>query len=111
MDLSGFLFPNWTPAQRTELNQRASRLATAMNFTRNRMKARIEQLEGDVGRVALLAKALADVCVRKGLITHDELAAMIAEVDASDGASDGRLDLKALRPPEKGQSSGPRSKG
>jgi hypothetical protein len=107
MDLSGFLFPGWTPSQRTELNLRASRIATAMNFTRNRMKARIEQLEGDLGRVALLARALADACIRKGLLTSDELAAMIAEVDVIDGVPDGRLDPKALRTPAKGKSPGP----
>jgi hypothetical protein len=110
MDLSGYLFPDWTPAQRNELNQRAARMAEAMNFTRNRLKARIERLEGDLGRVALLARALADACVRKGLFTPDELASMVREVDASDGVSDGRLDPEAFRASKNGQPPGPPSK-
>ena len=66
------------------------------------LETRISNLEDDLGRVALLTRALIDAVLKKGLITQVELAEMMAKVDMSDGERDGKLDLKKLRsrPPD-----------
>lgn len=66
------------------------------------LETRVAQLEDDLGRVALLTKALMDAVLKKGLITQVELAQMMAKADQSDGTRDGKLDLSSLRarPPQ-----------
>ena len=66
------------------------------------LETRVSNLEDDLGRVALLARALIDAVLKKGLITQVELAEMMAKQDASDGERDGKLDLRKLRsrPPD-----------
>lgn len=51
---------------------------------------RIEQLERDLGYTTLLARALAEACLKKGVLTQEELHAMVREVDVADGRLDGR---------------------
>jgi hypothetical protein len=62
------------------------------------VEGRVADLEGDLGRVALLARALMDACIKKGLLTQLEIAQMLRAIDASDGVEDGRLDPKMYRP-------------
>ena len=57
------------------------------------LEARVQQLEDDLGRVALVARALMDACLKKGVLTQLEIAEMMRKADASDGSEDGRLDL------------------
>ena len=66
------------------------------------LETRVSNLEDDLGRVALLTRALIDAVLKKGVITQVELAEMMAKEDASDGERDGKLDLKKLRsrPPD-----------
>jgi len=66
------------------------------------LETRVSNLEDDLGRVALLTRALIDAVLKKGLITQVELAEMMAKEDMSDGERDGKLDLKKLRsrPPD-----------
>jgi hypothetical protein len=66
------------------------------------LKARVAQLEDDLGRVALLTRALMDAILKKGLLSQVELAEMMTKADMSDGERDGKLDLRRLRqrPPE-----------
>jgi len=59
---------------------------------------RVAQLEDDLGRVALLTRALLDAVLKKGLLTQVEIAEMMTKADRSDGVRDGRLDLGHLRP-------------
>ncbi len=68
--------------------------------SRSRVKIndRLEEFEDDLGRMALLCRALAEVCIRKGVLTHNDLAAMIGEMDMADGVQDGKLDPKKIRP-------------
>lgn len=63
---------------------------------RVQIRDRVKELEDDLGRVALFARALADACLRKGLLTHNEVATMIHEADLADGTADGKLDPKRL---------------
>jgi len=66
------------------------------------LESRVSNLEDDLGRVALLTRALIDAVLKKGVITQVELAEMMAKEDMSDGERDGKLDLKKLRsrPPD-----------
>jgi hypothetical protein len=59
---------------------------------------RVEQLEDDLGRMTLFAHALAETCVRHGLLTREQIAAVAGEIDMADGQADGKLDPATLRP-------------
>ncbi|HVR85398.1 MAG TPA: hypothetical protein VMU54_13870 [Planctomycetota bacterium] len=61
------------------------------------LEARVTQLEDDLGRVALLTRALMDAILKKGVLTQVELAEMMTKADLSDGTRDGKLDLGSLR--------------
>jgi hypothetical protein len=61
------------------------------------LETRVTQLEDDLGRVALLTRALMDAILRKGILTQVELAEMMTKADMSDGTRDGKLDLSTLR--------------
>jgi hypothetical protein len=74
---------------------RAARLRAAKTGAQH-----ARELEDDLGRVALLARALAEVCLQKGLMTREELGRMIEQVDMADGSLDGKLDPKVTLPGE-----------
>jgi hypothetical protein len=67
------------------------------------LETRIQQLEDDLGRVALLTRAMMDAILKKGVLTQIEIAEMMTKADMSDGQRDGKLDLSSLRqrPPQK----------
>ena len=52
---------------------------------------RMRELESELARVSLLAFALAELCIDKGVVTVDELEARLKQVDGSDGNEDGGL--------------------
>lgn len=62
-----------------------------------KLEARVAQLEDDLGRVALLTRALMDAILKKGVLSQIELAEMMTKADLSDGVRDGKLDLSSLR--------------
>jgi hypothetical protein len=82
------------------LEERMANHARFARHHRDRANTRVAALERDLGRVALLARALADLCLAKGLLTKEELARQILETDFADGAKDGRLDPDVLMPGE-----------
>lgn len=61
------------------------------------LKARVAQLEDDLGRVALLTRALIDAVLKKGVLTQVDLAEMMSKADMADGVRDGKLDLSTIR--------------
>ena len=61
------------------------------------LETRVQQLEDDLGRVALLTRALMDAILKKGLLSQIEVAEMMTKVDMADGERDGKLDLRKLR--------------
>ena len=61
------------------------------------LETRVAQLEDDLGRVALLTRALMDAILKKGVLTQVEIAEMMTKADMSDGERDGKLDLSSLR--------------
>ena len=50
----------------------------------------VERLEGEVDELRLYLAALVRLVVARGVITEEELRALVAAVDAEDGAADGR---------------------
>jgi hypothetical protein len=67
------------------------------------LETRMAQLEDDLGRVALLTRALMDAILKKGVLSQVDIAEMMTKADLLDGERDGKLDLRSLRqrPPEK----------
>src|SRR5438876_9041771 len=53
-------------------------------------RARVARLEDELGRVSLLAFALSELCLAKGVITTDELRERMRAIDVADGVEDGR---------------------
>ena len=98
MDLMSFLFKDWRTRELERIDGQMRRKIFTDNRLRIAMRDRVKELEEDLGRVALLTRALVDVCLAKGLLTRDEIAAMIAKADLADGTADGKLDPKKLRP-------------
>lgn len=80
-----------------ELEGQIQSHSRAHRLTGRAHRERMDEIEDDLGRIALLARALADLCIRKGLLTKDELTAMASEVDLSDGTEDGKVTQN--RPP------------
>ena len=60
-------------------------------------KKRIEDLEQALEAISLLANALAEACIRKGVLDQGELVAVIRELDLSDGVLDGKLSPKGRK--------------
>jgi hypothetical protein len=61
---------------------------------------RTEELEDDLGRLTLLVHALAEACVRKGVLSREEISAMASEIDLLDGCADGKLAPSTFRDPD-----------
>jgi len=61
------------------------------------LDARVKQLEDDLGRVALITRALMDAVVKKGLLSQVEMAEAMARADSADGTRDGKLDMSSFR--------------
>ncbi len=61
------------------------------------LEVRVAQLEDDLGRVALLTRALMDAILKKGVLSQVEIAEMMTKADMADGTRDGKLDLGNLR--------------
>lgn len=61
---------------------------------------RLAELEAGLGRVALLARALAELGVERGLITIEDLGRKLKQVDEADGAKDDALDPRVVLPGE-----------
>ena len=66
------------------------------------LEVRVKQLEEDLGRVALIARALMDAVMKKGLLSQVELAQAMNAADTADGTRDGKLDMSSFRmkPPQ-----------
>jgi hypothetical protein len=87
---------------RIDANVRRMRMSSARSDAG--LRDRIAELEDDLGRLTLLTHALAEACVRKGIFTREEIAAIADELDLLDGRADGQLDPAALRGPDEQRS-------
>ncbi len=98
MSLFDFFFPEQAQASylRTlaKSEQQRSRAAARKKPALDR---RMDELEGDVGYLALVLGALLQKVDEKGVITRDEVRDTVMELDGLDGVKDGRLDVDILR--------------
>ncbi|MCE9594415.1 MAG: hypothetical protein K8S98_09485 [Planctomycetes bacterium] len=84
----------WTYHELQRIDEQLSRLGS---FGRARGR-RLSDAERDLGRVALVTRALGDLMIAKGLLTKEELLAAIERTDLEDGVADGAIDPKAVVP-------------
>jgi hypothetical protein len=83
-----------------ELRTRLEALRVERTNRMRQAQARVLQLEEDVARVALLSRAVAELCLKKGLFTKRELAEQLVATDIVDGALDFGLDPALTLPGE-----------
>jgi hypothetical protein len=98
--MSSDLFSFLLASDVEQLEQRLGKSLTSARKSRVSHGRRIRELESGLGRVALLARSLAELCLAKGLITAEELRAQMLATDMEDGAGDGRLDPQVAHPGE-----------
>lgn len=55
------------------------------------MKKRIDELESEVGQLTIIIEALLETMADRSIMTREELARKIGEIDARDGVIDGRI--------------------
>jgi hypothetical protein len=92
MEMLNFLLEGQS-SQRKELEEmkRQQSNASAMFLqTDHKTAERLEQLEQQLGVLALYCRAAVEVMIEKGGMTRDELLVRMAQVDASDGNVDGQ---------------------
>ncbi len=80
------------------LERRTRELALVSAHRRAQASRRIEALEHDLARVALVVRAIADLAIAKGLFTDAELRRQFDEADFADGVFDAELDPKLVAP-------------
>jgi hypothetical protein len=95
-----FLHDFFTAREFNELEQRERRRRDQQRRWRRADHERIQVLEDQLARVAMLARGLADACLAKGVMSRDELAHHLLEADLADGAEDGGLDPTVALPGE-----------
>ena len=81
-----------------QLEQRTRELSLVSAHRRAQAARRIEVLERDLARVALVVRALADLAIERGLFTHDQLRQQFDQADFADGVFDSGLDPQLVAP-------------
>jgi hypothetical protein len=95
-----FLHDFFTARELNQLEERERRRREQQRRWRRADHQRIEVLEEQLARVAMLARGLADACLSKGVLTREELAGFLLEADLADGVEDGGLDPDVALPGE-----------
>ena len=100
MLFAGMDHPAAAKRTRAQLRELDRRLARRIRRQGASQEQRIEALETALGRVAMLARALAELGLAKGAFTQEELERALFEADLADGATDGGLDPDVALPGE-----------
>jgi len=100
MSIWNYVFDNeWRQRSDIEaLRNRASRTRTRMRSSRSQQDARVDQLEDEVGELALLSRALLTILREQGVVDPARLAEVMHDIDAEDGVVDGKTTLSTPRP-------------
>ena len=103
MTLSHFFFtPHVTTGTIDGVERNSRRRSRGARRRRIAMSNRIDAIEDDVGYLSLVLASLIETVEEKGVITRDELRAVVARFDQIDGVEDGKLDVNYLREPPEG---------
>ena len=97
-----------TAHELNRIDDAAKRRRQIASSARADLRGRVEDLEDDLARMALLVHGLVEACVRKGALTREEISAVMAEVDLADGVADGKLDPATQRPADEPPKRSPR---
>lgn len=98
MSLFDWFFPEQAQASHLRrLADQQRRGDRARRSSSKRSDRRLDELEGDLGFVALLLGALLQQLDEKGVLTRADVRSTIEELDGIDGAKDGSLDINVLR--------------
>lgn len=81
----------WTYQQIDVLDEKIRQRARDDSSARAHISDRVDALEDALERALLLVQALGETCVRKGVLSREEIAAVVAEIDLLDGQADGKL--------------------
>ena len=88
----------WTASEfnRIEASDRRTRRAQrrSRQHAREEREAlghRVEELEQELAESALLLRSLAELCMEKGVLSPEEIAAKVELIDSRDGEVDGRM--------------------
>jgi hypothetical protein len=99
MSWSRYLNNDWWQTEQIEAMNRKIRGAQSSRAAGDaRLEDEIEQLSNDLGRALLLLHSLVETCVRKEVLTRDEIREAAREIDLADGVLDGKVDPSTLRP-------------
>jgi hypothetical protein len=95
VDWMRYLAPDWWQREKIDSIDRQLRAMRRSAPSANRVDAELDNLASDLGKAMLLVHALIETCVRKGVLTREEIAEIIRELDLRDGAADGQLRTRA----------------
>lgn len=88
--------PEWKALR--ELEHKTQRLSLVSAHRRAQTARRVQELERDLARVALVVRAIADLCIARGLFTAEQLRSQFDHADFADGVFDQALDPKLVAP-------------
>lgn len=101
MSLFDFLFPEHAAASHlrrmADRQKRRDRIERSRESGRANLEQRIDELENDIGVLALALAAILDAANENGTISRDEIRNKITKLDVLDGSRDGKLDVSVLR--------------
>ena len=98
MSLYNFFFPQQAAADHLQtLAQTQARTSRRDAHKSSIQSERIDELEQDLGYVALVLGSLLQKVDEKGVLSRDEVRETMTSLDAIDGVKDGRLDINILR--------------
>jgi hypothetical protein len=99
MSWNRYLNHNWWQTEQIDtLNRRMRHAQNSQTSADARLREEIDLLSNDLGRALLLLHSLVETCVRKGVLTREEIREAARELDLADGVADGKVDPATLRP-------------
>lgn len=99
MSFFDFFFPDQAQAAHmrrladsTSLANTQARIARArINHNQSSSDKRIDELESEVGQLTIIIEALLESISDKGILSREDIARKIGEIDSRDGVIDGRI--------------------
>ena len=95
-----FMHDYWQTSQIDRLDRHVRSMRLRESASRGQLSDRVDELEDALARTTLALFTLHEACLRKGLLSSDDLNAVMDEIDLRDGVRDGKLNPESLKPPE-----------
>ena len=87
----------WTGREFEKVEGEMRARSSAARRGRIKNNERIEDLERDVGAMAMLLRAMTDLLVERSVVKPEDLRAFVHRADMMDGVHDGKLDPRTAR--------------